>query len=303
VENRRIRSGLTLHQIANARCLRALSRVDCSSTMTRSRIVVASALAAAWLAWRRRARERHTPERVAAAALETLLNAIDANDRQTGAHVRRVAAYALVLARAAGLSEHERRSVERVALFHDVGKIHEALFDIVHDDGRLSPEERALVATHPQRGADVLHPLVTFYPDLSDGVLAHHERWDGSGYPRGLSGEAIPLVARIMSIADSFDAITHRRRYAARRSLADAERAIRAARGTQFDPALVDLFLTPDVLAEIRATFRSTHAPRIIRRSTRPAEMSQRAPDITFRWRSESLAPPPRDLPRRTPPG
>src|SRR3954464_5834900 len=118
----------------------------------------------------RERRRREAAERFAAASLEALLNAIDANDKDTGAHVRRVAAYALVLADAAQLDEHERKSVERVALFHDIGKIHEALFDIIHDARALTPAERKAIATHPQRGADVLAPLTGFYPDLPDGV-------------------------------------------------------------------------------------------------------------------------------------
>src|SRR6266513_5003479 len=95
-------------------------------------------------------------ERLGAATLETLLNAIDANDATTGAHVRRVANYSLILAEAADLNEPTRRSIERVALFHDIGKIHEAVSDIFHDDTRLTPAERRAVRTHPRRGAEVL---------------------------------------------------------------------------------------------------------------------------------------------------
>src|SRR6476620_7451496 len=117
---------------------------------------------------------RLVAERLAAAVLETLLRAIDANDGETGAHVRRVARYALVLADAADLSKREVRNVERIALFHDVGKIDAALFDIIHDDSTLTPDERQAIRTHPERGANVLAPLAAFYPDLSKGVLSHH---------------------------------------------------------------------------------------------------------------------------------
>ncbi len=243
----------------------------------------------------RRRRERRLTERIAAAALEALLNAIDANDRQTGAHVRRVARYSLVLARAAGLDTHARRALERIALFHDIGKIHAALFDIVHGRDRLSPRERALVASHPQRGADVLRPLATFYPDLAAGVLAHHERWDGRGYPRGLRGLQIPLTSRIVAIADTFDVITHGRHYEQQQSVDDARRAITRGRGTQFDPRLVDLALSPDVYRALLAARCLSYSPRIVRgeRRHRVAE-EEPAPDITFRWRSESLARLPR---------
>src|SRR3954471_22751121 len=134
----------------------------------------------------RERRRREAAERFAAASLEALLNAIDANDARTGAHVRRVAAYALILAHAAQLDSHQQKVVERVALFHDIGKIHEALFDIIHEDTHLTVAERRAIATHPNRGAKVLAPLAPFYPELAEGVLAHHERWDGKGYPNGL---------------------------------------------------------------------------------------------------------------------
>src|SRR5215213_83396 len=97
----------------------------------------------------RERRARQAVERFAAAGLETLLNAIEANDASTGRHVRRVASYALIIADSAGLDEHQCHAVERVALFHDIGKIHEALFDIVHDDSKLTPTDKRAIHTHP----------------------------------------------------------------------------------------------------------------------------------------------------------
>jgi HD-GYP domain-containing protein (c-di-GMP phosphodiesterase class II) len=234
---------------------------------------------------------RSRAERLSSATLETLLNAIDANDAQTGAHVRRVAIYALMLGKAAGLDERTLRSVERVALFHDIGKLHGALSDIFHEQSKLTPEERRAVMTHPQRGAEVLAPLSAFYPDLGKGVAAHHERWDGSGYPRGLKGKRIPLVARVVAIADSFDAITYRRRYSHARSFAEATRAITAGRETQFDPELVDLFLTRPVQVRFGKALRDANMPRKKRSANRRRGEIQSAPDITFRWRPRSLEP------------
>ena len=249
--------------------------------------------AAALLAMRQR-RICKQALRLGSATLETLLNAIDANDEDTGRHVRRVAQYALELADAAGLSEHEKRSVERVALFHDIGKIHEALFDILHDPSKLSHEARRAIMTHPLRGAEVLEPLCAFYPDLSAGVLAHHERWDGTGYPRGRKGRHIPQAARIVAIVDAFDAITHRRRYSRARSLREAREALLAGRGTQFDPDLVDLFLSP-VVQESIAKIRVEPGGRG-KRHNRRGERVQSAPDLIFRWRP---AKPARRSPRR----
>lgn len=262
----------------------------------------AAAASAAFLALRHR-RDRRRAERLAAAALETLLNAIDANDPVTGAHVRRVAAYSLVLGRALDLPDISLHDIERVALFHDIGKVHEALFDIVHDDDALSVGERALIARHPSAGANVLAPLRAFYPRLSAGVGAHHERWDGSGYPAGLRGEHIPLEARIVAIADTFDAITQRRRYRDAQPASVARRVIAEGRGTQFDPRLVDLFLSPAVGA---AVDRVLAAPPE-RRPSLPDErrhgaVEESVPDVTFRWRPAVPEPPaPGPVSRRSP--
>lgn len=255
--------------------------------------VGAAGAAASGLLYREH-RIRANAERLSAATLETLLNAIDANDAVTGAHVRRVATFALILGEAAGFDERTLHSIERVALFHDVGKLHEALTDIFHDQSKLTPEERRAVTTHPLRGADVLAPLSAFYPDLGKGVAAHHERWDGTGYPRGLKGKRIPLPARVVAIADSFDAITHRRRYSSARSFSEAVKAIAAGRGTQFDPELVDLFLSPPVLAKIEKAMRRASVPQKKRQSRRRGS-TQPVPDITFRWRQRSNAPRARD--------
>ncbi|HEY8852892.1 MAG TPA: HD domain-containing phosphohydrolase [Gemmatimonadaceae bacterium] len=230
---------------------------------------------------------RTKAERLSAATLETLLNAIDANDAVTGAHVRRVAAIALILGEEAGLDERILRSIERVALFHDIGKLHEALTDIFHEQTKLTPEERRAVMTHPQRGAEVLAPLAAFFPDLPKGVAAHHERWDGTGYPRGVKGRRIPQVARVVAIADSFDAITHRRRYSHARSFSEGMRAIEEGRGTQFDPDLVDVFLRPAVCARVEEAMREANKPHK-NQGNRRRGGSQPAPDVTFRWRPRS---------------
>ena len=128
--------------------------------MPRSISAGISAVAGATFLYQKRLRTQ--AERLSAATLETLLNAIDANDAETGAHVRRVATYSQILAEAAGFDEHTQRSIERVALFHDIGKLHEALFDIFHEETKLTPEERRAVRTHPDRGEAVLEPLIAF---------------------------------------------------------------------------------------------------------------------------------------------
>jgi putative nucleotidyltransferase with HDIG domain len=254
--------------------------------LSRAALASASATAAAAAAVLiRREQTRRATERFAAAALETVLNAIDANDPETGAHVRRVAAYALILGEAAELSDHERKSIERVALFHDIGKIHQALFDIVHDDETLTPADRRAIAKHPEVGAKVLEPLNGFYPDLAEGVLSHHERWDGKGYPRGLKGRRIPLSARVVAVVDTFDALTHGRRYRDAKPNDFACRVLLEGRGTQFDPEFVDLFLFPPVFAKVTGAEREVSEWKLPVQKRRAGRDDENVPDITFRWR------------------
>jgi putative nucleotidyltransferase with HDIG domain len=239
----------------------------------------------------RQARQR--AERFAAAGLEALLRAIDANDPQTGAHVRRVAEYALILADELGLESDERRTVELTALFHDVGKIDEALFDLVHDPGSLTSAERRAIRTHPARGADVLAPIAQFHPRLAQAVLSHHERWNGRGYPRQLQGERIPLPARIVAIADTFDVVTHGRRYRGSRTADEAMRIFAEARGTQFDPALVDLLLMPPVFARFaKAMERSQRLGDCVPSRGAYSE-GETAPKVRIRWRTRTNPPAP----------
>jgi len=235
-------------------------------------------------------RRAQRAERFAAAALETLLRAIDANDSQTGAHVRRVARYALIIADALGTDDATRRTIELASLFHDIGKIHEALFDIVHDGQRLTARERREIATHPKRGAEVLAPIAYFHEELAEAVLAHHERWDGHGYPRGIKGRRIPLAARVVTIADTFDAITHRRRYRDGRTARKAADIIAAGRGTQFDPELVDLLLLPPVFSQLERAHRFAMRPATLRhRSNDHATPS--GPEVRIRWRTRTELP------------
>ena len=258
--------------------------------MRSSPFIAGVAAGAAVILVARANRRRRRAERFAAASLESLLRAIDANDSQTGAHVRRVARYALILADALGVDDATRRTIELAALFHDIGKIHEALFDIVHEPRRLTPAERREIATHPKRGAEVLAPIAYFHEELAGAVLAHHERWDGSGYPRGVHGRRIPLAARVVTIADTFDAITHRRRYRDGRTAREAGEIIARGRGTQFDPELVDLLLLPPVFDQLARAHRDAMRPATLqhRSNDRGAD---KAPKVRIRWRTRTELP------------
>ena len=173
--------------------------------------------------------------------LVALANAVDAKDPLTEHHCGRVADSAIALARLAGLTSDETEAVGYGAVLHDVGKIGIAEA-VLTKPGRLTDDERAEMQRHPIVGAEILGPL-RLGRVVGPIVRAHHERWDGGGYPDRLRGEEIPIGARIVAVTDAYDAMTHDRPY--RRSMtADEARAeLVSHRGSQFDPELVDLFV------------------------------------------------------------
>jgi HD-GYP domain-containing protein (c-di-GMP phosphodiesterase class II) len=171
-------------------------------------------------------------------ALKTLVHAVEVKDRYTHGHSERTAKIAVQLGIRLGLDENKLRALARGAYLHDVGKI--AIPDsILNKPATLTSAERTVVETHPQVGYELVVPVAALREALPV-VLHHHERWDGTGYPRHLEGQAIPLIARVAAIADVWDAMTSDRSY--RRGLAPAEALahIEAGRGTHFDPRLVD---------------------------------------------------------------
>jgi putative nucleotidyltransferase with HDIG domain len=155
-------------------------------------------------------------------------------------HATRVAAMATRLAVALGGDDGLVTSVEVGALLHDLGKIAVGVKVLTKPD-RLSEAERALIVRHPQLGADIISH-VPFMQTAAAIVVAHHERWDGKGYPNGLRATQIPLGARIVMVADTFDALTYDRPYQDVLSPEAAAEEVRRCRGTQFDPDVVDAF-------------------------------------------------------------
>jgi len=139
----------------------------------------------------------------------------------------------------------------------------------------------------------VLAPIASFHPWLADAVLSHHERWDGKGYPRGIHGRAIPLAARIVTLADTFDAVTHRRRYRHGRTAREAAQVILQGRGTQFDPELVDLMLLPPVFEQLTRAHRTATRVGRPKPNRRDGRVKERAPRIQIRWRTSSQPPEP----------
>jgi len=174
--------------------------------------------------------------------LEALGDALDLKDAETEGHSKRVTAFSIAMARAMGLPQEKVRVIARAAFLHDVGKM--AIPDaILRKPGRLTPEEQSMMREHTKLGYQMLRKI-PFLHEVSDIVYSHQERYDGSGYPRRLHGDQIPLGARIFAVADAFDAMTSNRPYRAAQSISSARREIERYAGQQFDPEVVAVFLS-----------------------------------------------------------
>lgn len=167
-------------------------------------------------------------------------NAIDAKSHWTQGHSERVTSYALLIAKEMGVSESERRTLKIASLLHDVGKI--GTYDIILDKpGPLTSEEWQLIKLHPDKGASILRPIKQFQ-DVIPIIKCHHERVDGKGYPDGLRGDELPLLAKVLCLADSYDAMIADRPYKKGLDKETAFSEIRQKTGTQFDPDTVRAF-------------------------------------------------------------
>ena len=174
-------------------------------------------------------------------ALKTLAAAVEARDSYTRGHIDRVARYALGIAREMGLPPETVSRVEMAAILHDIGKI--GIPDaILRKEGSLTPEEFEVMQAHSLKGMEIISTS-EFFSSVMNAILHHHEFYDGTGYPGGLTGEEIPLVARIIAVADSFDAMTTERPYRKGLSWETALAEIVRWKGSQFDPQVVDAFV------------------------------------------------------------
>jgi putative nucleotidyltransferase with HDIG domain len=171
---------------------------------------------------------------------ELLISALESREQGYPGHSRRVATLADLVSKRMGLTDTERRSVHFGALLHDIGKLRLST-EILRRQPDLSDEERSILETHAALGVEILKP-VTAWEEVLPVVLAHHERWDGRGYPRGLAGTDIPLGARIVAVADAFDVMTKRGTAGVIRTSEQALTEIEAGAGTQFDARVARLF-------------------------------------------------------------
>jgi putative nucleotidyltransferase with HDIG domain len=177
--------------------------------------------------------------------LSSLAHAMETRDRGTYGHSRRVSHNSELIAAALGLDPEERDNLKAAALLHDIGKIGTSDF-ILGKKGALTEEEKKIVRGHPQQGVEILRPLAGAFKQLGSilpAILHHHENFDGSGYPSGLAGEAIPLLARIITVADTYDAILSDRPYRCSQGHDQAMAELVHCAGSQFDPKIVDVYV------------------------------------------------------------
>ena len=187
-----------------------------------------------------RSRQRQV-EDMTLQTVKALAQAVDAKDKYTNGHSGRVSEYAVLLAEELGWPQDRVQNLRYASLLHDIGKI--GIPDsVLNKPGRLTDEEFEVVKSHTTQGADILSQ-VTAVPGLSDVARYHHERWDGTGYPSGLSGESIPENARLVAVADAYDAMTSSRVYRPALPPSVVREELERGRGTQFDPAMLDAFL------------------------------------------------------------
>ncbi|WP_407572702.1 HD-GYP domain-containing protein [Deinococcus altitudinis] len=169
--------------------------------------------------------------------------ALEARDLETGGHTQRVVEHATHLGQALDLPQEQFEDLRQGAYLHDIGKL--VIPDaILLKPGKLGADEWAIMKTHAGRGADIAGNIPTLTRGAIDVIRHHHERWDGSGYPEGLSGTAIPLVARIFSVVDVYDALTSERPYKKAWTHGEAAAEIERQAGQQFDPEIVQAFLS-----------------------------------------------------------
>jgi diguanylate cyclase (GGDEF)-like protein/putative nucleotidyltransferase with HDIG domain len=223
--------------------------------------------------------KRHVSE-VAGLHLRTikaLALAIDAKDGTTSDHLRRVQVYAVGIACELGLDEVQAKALETAALLHDIGKL-AVPEHIISKPGRLTPEEFKKMQIHPVVGAEILETVDFPYPVVPI-VLAHHERWDGSGYPNGLKGEQIPMGARILAAVDCLDALTSDRQYRRALPLDEAMAKVVSEAGIRFDPAVIAVLQRRYLELEGLARTSSANSTKL---ANRTVSGNQAAPQAGF---------------------
>lgn len=193
--------------------------------------------------------------------LRVLIKTLEAQDPYTSGHSIRVAERARRIALELGLSSRKVRLIETAALLHDIGKIGTEFSRILRQKSPLSPKQRELIRSHPTRGVDIIRPIRALNPAILDYVHHHHERMDGTGYPAGLAGSEIPLGARVITVADTIDAMLTIRPYREALPVGVVEEELRRHSGTQFDPQIVEAALRAGVVRTVEIEVPTTLPP------------------------------------------
>ena len=213
--------------------------------------------------------------RIKIASLDTvnrLSKAAEYKDEDTGVHILRMSNYAATVARRMGLKQNTVESILYAAPMHDIGKIGTP-DRILLKPGKLDPDEWKIMQQHTTNGGRILEGSVDFIKLGEVIALTHHERWDGSGYPTGIAGRKIPLVGRIVAIADVFDALTTKRPYKEPFSLEKSYGIIRESRGSHFDPDVVDAFFSvEEEILTIKEKYQDDNVSILYRLAEKPAE-------------------------------
>jgi HD-GYP domain-containing protein (c-di-GMP phosphodiesterase class II) len=207
--------------------------------------------------------------------LEVMVKAIESRDPYTSGHSERVAALSRVIAQEmGGFGKDEIDRIYKAALLHDVGKMYEEFAPLLRKESKLTQEERELLQTHAVRSAELVGIVSSFKGTVLESVRSHHERWDGRGYPNGISGESIPIGARIIMVSDTIDAMTTDRPYRKALGVDVVIAELQKHRGTQFDPKLVDLVIGSVTLRRHITLAANAHTIESTRAAESPRPLS-----------------------------
>ena len=194
--------------------------------------------------------------------LRVLIKTLEARDKYTSGHSERVSQRSRRIAEQLGLRGRKIRAIEAGALLHDIGKIDLAYGEILRQTGPLTPEQRELIRAHPDKGVEIVSSVRSLDPQILECIRFHHEWFDGSGYPTGISGEDIPIGARIIMISDSVDAMMTDRPYRRALSLEEVRKELLRNSGSQFDPIVVEAALDAGVLDDDALTDQTPPPPK-----------------------------------------
>ncbi len=259
--------------------------------LTVSRVVEKRRLTKAAAEGERLKGEKAASERNAIEAVMALVQAVYSKDSYTRGHMERVGLYANVIARTMGLDEGKQKLLERAGILHDIGKI--GTPDVIlNKTGKLTQEEFLVIQLHPNVGAQIVRPI-TVLGEVAPLVRQHHEKWNGTGYPDRLSNQQISVEARILAIADVFDALFSERAYRPGLPMEKTVQIIKEGRGSHFDPEVVDCFMSCLNDGSLLATVKDGRGSGQVSAQDKVRSMAEEAQKMMMGASSAAPAPPP----------